>query len=413
MKKLGLVVALASVLAGSCKYVDAISNATDEVAGMSCSALKSGDLSSVELTGNAQGQAKVRAFIKAVHALHATATGMENTLYAACRDIAKASGKKRELKQIDAQDKESLGLEGNKTKRTCELAISALATANVQVEVAYVAPKCTLAVDPVLECLASCGNVVEPGKLAASCEGGELSAQCEGKCQGTCEGKAAFACEGTCSAQCSGSCSGGFKGQCGGQCSGACDGAAMARAGSCAGVCEGSCDVNASGTCTAECRGECSGSCESSAQVQCDGACKGGCEGTMKAPQCTGQFKPPVVDASCHAACVGAATAEVVCEKPQFEAGVSGGSKDLRQALRKHVPLVMTAVRVNAERALASAQAVVDAGASIQGSLGDVGGDAVSCLTAGIALAGSATVNIKGSIEISGKAKGYAGTSTP
>ena len=83
-------------------------------------------------------------------------------------------------------------------------------------------------------------------------------------------------------------------------------------------------------------------------------------------PSCQGEFKPPVVNASCHAACGSQADAKLQCTKPSASVSIEGSPK-LAATLRKFLPAVIDIVTERSGRMLASVKAIGETGAELKG----------------------------------------------
>jgi hypothetical protein len=260
--------------------------------------------------------------------------------------------------------------------------------------------------------MAACGAAIEPGKLEASCSGGEISGKCDAECKGKCTVDAGAQCTGTCKANCSGKCEAGFKGTCGGKCEGKCDG--KASTGACAGTCDGKCDAKAEGTCTGTCDGKCSATCEMKAAAKCEGSCSGGCSAQIKEPKCSGEFKPPTVNVECQQSCTNRAAATAKCDPPAVRVVANGkvntDVQKLVAALSKNLPGIIKISAGGGAKIKLGVEGIAKTGKGMVDAIGDAGGKAIACVTSGVtATANAATsidVNVKASVSVSASAPG-------
>jgi hypothetical protein len=213
-------------------------------------------------------------------------------------------------------------------------------SANVagELQIKFEPAKCQASLDVAVSAAAECDVDVDPGSIEAKCSGScEVSAEvaaecqaegtlectgkapnfeCSGSCQGDCQLEVAAACEGTCRGTCNGECS---VTNAQGDCAGTCDG-----------MCEGTCELTAGGSCSGSCEGSCTydpggASCEAGATASCDVSAMADakCEG-----KCEGKVEPPEVSAECQASVEAKANASVECTPPslsvsfQFAAGL-------------------------------------------------------------------------------------------
>ena len=213
-------------------------------------------------------------------------------------------------------------------------------SANLQggLQIKFEPAKCQASLDVAVSAAAECDVEVDPGSIEAKCMGScEVSAEvaadcqamgtlectgkapnfeCSGSCQGDCQLDVAASCEGTCNGTCTGTCS---VTNAQGDCAGACDG-----------MCQGTCELEAGGSCSGSCEGSCTydpggASCEAGATASCDVSAMADakCEG-----KCEGSVEPPEVSAECQASVEAKANASVECTPPslsvsfQFAAGL-------------------------------------------------------------------------------------------
>jgi hypothetical protein len=338
---------------------------------------------------------------------------MEAELIAGCREIAKPLGATDE--ELKGEPGEGKGAEKvcGVAKAKLDVAIKASAEAKLAVE--FTEPKCYVDVEAVQKCFAECDVAVQPGELKASCQGGEISGKCEAECKGACTLDAGAQCTGTCSAQCSGKCDAKFSGRCGGNCDGMCDG--KQTKGKCAGSCEGKCDAQAEGSCGGTCDGKCSGGCQVKATGKCEGSCSGDCSVQMKAPKCSGEFRPPKVDATCQTNCGAKAAASAKCDPPGLKIVARGKASaetpKLIAALQAGLPAIVKVQLGLSKKVLTAADNVKGAGAAMGDAALKAGGKAAACVKAAVdaTVSASASVNVsvKASASVSGSAKAGGG----
>ena len=374
-----------------------------------CDELKTGDIAKIEIKGAAE--AKVKGFLEGAYGLNKALVDMEIGLVASCGQLGKDLGMAEDKLKAEPNG------DGKAGEKVCaavaaEVKAKLAANADAKLAVAIEPPKCYADIDTMTKCLGDCGSPVDPGKLEASCQGGEISGKCDAECKGKCSVEAGGQCTGTCKASCSGKCDAGFKGTCGGKCDGKCDG--KNSAGKCAGQCDGKCDAQAEGTCTGTCDGKCSGSCELKAGAKCTGNCSGGCSAEIKEPKCSGEFKPPSVDPSCQINCSAKAAANAKCDPPNVKITVNGkANADIQKlvaALQVSLPAIAKIQLGTAKQIGANVKGLVEAGAGLKDVAASAGGKAIACMAAGIEMAGSATasvdVNVKASASVSGSVGG-------
>jgi hypothetical protein len=277
-----LLLGLASPLLMNC-------NGLPGIPGASCDELKTGDFANFKLEGNAEATAKFKGFLESVFTLDKLAAEMEVGLIASCGELGTAIGMgPAEVKADPA------GGEG--AKKVCEAVaakvggmIKANAEAKLSVEIGE--PKCYADIEALTKCFGECGAAISPGEFKAACEGGELAGTCEGDCSGSCSAEAGVQCKGTCS-----------------------------------GTCEGKCDgKDSKGNCAGKCDGKCSAGCKLEGGAKCEGTCSGGCSVEIKAPKCTGEFKPPSVSADCQMSCQDCGERQLRSTDRQDQGGWQGG----------------------------------------------------------------------------------------
>jgi hypothetical protein len=404
-----LVMGVSSPLLVNCSSVpsgvlpDQVKDVADAAGG--CDEMASGDFASLDMKGDAKANAKVRGFLEAAFSLKKVSADMEADLSASCTTIGKGLG---------MTDDE---LKGEGAEKICgavkaKLDVAVKGQAEAKLAVDFQEPKCYVDVEAMQKCFADCDVAISPGELKASCQGGEISGKCDAECKGTCSVDAGAACTGSCSAQCSGKCDANFSGKCGGTCDGKCDG--KNTRGKCAGSCEGKCDAQAEGSCGGTCDGKCSGGCEVKATGKCEGSCSGGCSAEMKAPKCSGEFRPPKVDATCQTNCGAKAAGSVKCDPPRLTIVARGKANaetpKLVSALQAGLPGVIKVQLGLGKRVLTAADNLKGAGAAMGDAALKVGGKAAACVKAAVDASVSATasvnVNVKASASVSGSAKG-------
>jgi hypothetical protein len=348
--------------------------ALSKLPGGECKALETGNFASVTVNGGASVKGKVVAFLEAAKGLQNLSIEVEAGLIRSCAELGVAIG-------MPAADLKAEPDEGKGAEAVCEKVsarIEAIVKAGGELEIGIAPPRCYANVEAMTQCLAGCGAAVEPGKLEASCEGGEIAGSCSGECNGTCSAQGGVQCDGECEGQCNGKCDGKDN-------SGACDG---------------------------RCEGRCQGECKVSGEAKCNGTCTGSCSVEMKAPKCTGEFKPPKVDASCHARCSAKLAKSARCEPPQVFADAKGEAsaelKKLALALRAKLPAIVKIQLAVGKRAALAAEAVVDAGGELPGVVGEAGMEALACVGAGIDMAASASASVSVSVEASASVSGSA-----
>jgi hypothetical protein len=278
--------------------------------------------------------------------------------------------------------------------------------ANARVEVDSTPPVCRVSVDGYAQCMGRCDASYTPAQVPR-CEGGEIRGRCSGQCSGRC----AVEVHGSCSGRCEGTCSGSCTGICQGHCEGTC--AVRAADGSCNGACQGTCQ----GSCSAGCTGGCEGQCELSGQAHCEAECRGGCSVQYTEPVCTGRLVPPQADVNCNASCEARVHAEATCTPGHTTVRVEGGVTPDIQAragrLRAAVESGMPAVRAAADklqRLQASAQALVQSGSQVAGSIQMLGLEAIACASQATTTLPRATVSVSVSVEVSASVSGSVGS---
>ncbi|NUP10329.1 MAG: hypothetical protein HOW73_30130 [Polyangiaceae bacterium] len=394
-----VVLGVGSPMLASCEALNSVAKDPTKLAEAAegCPEFDKGDFSGIQL------DAKLRGLLDASAKFDKVAADMEMGLIQSCGELGKA------LKMNEA-DLKAEPKDGEGAKKVCGAVAGKLdafmkANASAKISVTVTAPKCYADIDAMTKCFEECGSPVSPGEFKASCQGGEVSGECSGKCEGSCDVEPGSAsCKGSCKGSCSGKCEASFSGKCGGNCKGKCDG--KNATGKCAGTCEGSCDAQAEGSCGGQCDGSCSASCEVKApKAKCEGRCSGSCDVEMKAPSCSGEFKPPKVSIECQASCAAKAQASLKCDPPGVVVLVNGQASAevtaVVEGLKKALPKI-------AEINLTKGKAVLKAGEQLVGqvkgatdAIGKAGVKAATCATVAVAGVGSAVAGISASVEVS------------
>jgi len=362
------------------------------------------------LEGELEG--KVKAALAAGAHLQEIAAEVEGEVVAACSGLAKDLG----ASDDDLKPKEDGP--GKKAEAACGVASKLIgdfkAKAKGKVVVDIKPPKCTASMEASVDCAAKCDATVKPGEVKATCEGGEISGQCDAKCEGKCTVDASAACEGACSGLCKGECSAEISGKCDGDCAGKCDG--KDSKGKCAGTCEGKCKGNADAQCNGTCKGSCSASCEMQAKGECKGTCSGKCSVEMKAPKCSGEVKPPEVSAECKANCDAEVNGKAECTPATVFVKVEGAADvdaamKLKAALTKNLPALLKismGMKGKLEGVVGSVKAAVEgAKAAVEGG-GAAALKVAGCFAASLEAQAKASVSINVSVKASASASGSA-----
>jgi hypothetical protein len=361
---------------------------------------------------DAKLEGKVKASLAAGANLQKLAVDIEADVAGACAGLAK------DLGATDDEIAPKSDGPGEKAKAACEAAATYIGKVKAEVggkiTVKAQEPKCRASIDAMANCAATCDANIEPGSAEVKCEGGEVSGTCEGECSGSCAVEAGAECDGSCGASCTGSCSAGFSGKCGGNCDGKCDG--KNTKGKCEGNCDGKCDAQAEGSCSGSCKGSCSGRCEMQGKADCKGSCSGGCSVELKAPECSGEVKPPEMSAECQANCDAELNANLECDPPSLTVTIEGAAnaeaaQKLQAAFRTHLPALfkvtlgmkgrLESVMANVEASVKGLDAVVKADASTMMKIG-------GCVAGAIKAQADAAVSINVSVEASASASGSA-----
>ncbi len=400
---------LASPMLVNC---DAIKGAASAM-GAGCDEFNTGNFAELKFQGMApQVEGKIKGFLSASYDLKKILVDMETGLMASCGKLGKDIGVTDEEMKAEAGG----GKGAEKICGAVAAKISGMLKGNAsgKLSLEIGAPKCSVDVQAMTKCFGECGGVVKGGELKASCSGGEISGKCDAECKGECSVEAGASCTGTCSAECSGSCDAGFSGTCGGKCDGKCDGKDSKNK-ACKGKCDGKCDASAKGSCTGTCGGKCSGGCKAKAGAKCEGSCSGGCSVEMKAPKCSGDFKPPSVSVDCQLSCAAKGLAYTTCEAPSLKVKIDGkANADLEKlvaALQADLPEILKIQLGVAKKIGVAGAAVAKAGVDVKAALNpSMGLKAAGCIAAGLEASVSASmsidVNIKASASVGGSAKG-------
>ncbi|WP_235880014.1 hypothetical protein [Polyangium aurulentum] len=399
--------------AGGLAVPDAVKEAADAAGG--CDEFGRGDIKALSFKGDAKADGKVKAFLQASYDINKVTVEMEQGLIASCSELGKNLG-------MSGGDLKAEAGGGKGAEKVCGAVAAKIqgimkANADAKLAVEFDPPKCYADVEGMAQCLDQCGSPIEPGKLEASCEGGEISGKCDAQCKGKCTVDAGAQCNGTCKASCSGKCEANFKGTCGGKCDGKCDG--KNTSGECKGTCEGKCDAKAEGTCGGTCEGSCSATCEMKAAANCQGSCSGGCSAQVKEPKCSGDFKPPQVDPSCQQTCANRAAASAKCDPANVRITANGKvNSDINKligALNKSLPTIVKLQMGAGPKLKVGAEAVVRGADGLIQASSDLGGKALACIKAGAEATTRATssidVNVKASVSVSASASGKVGGS--
>jgi len=280
------------------------------------------------------------------------------------------------------------------------------ASASLEITVVSRPPRCEVSMDAYASCAAECDATVEPGEVDIQCEGGEIVGTCSAECTGSC----GVEIEGECRGECEGTCNGGCRGTCQGACEGTC--AQRGPDGQCNGRCDGTCR----GSCSASCQGSCEGTCWVSGEASCSGECRGGCSVEYQEPRCTGEVRPPRVEAECQASCDARLNAEAHCEPGYTEVTIEG---DIDSNIEERVTALRNAFRVGfgnikmvaekLRRLGESGRVMVETVGDIPSAVGSLGLQAASCASQAVAAIPRATASISVSVEVSASVSASAG----
>ena len=348
------------------------------IPGADCPALKDGNFANLKLEGGAEVEGKLKGFLEAVYNLDKLALEMETGLIESCSELGKAMG--MEGPEVDGVTPDS----GEGAKKVCgavaakvEANISASADVTLSVEIGE--PKCSVDIDAMSECLGTCGPAIDPGEFEASCEGGEISGECSGECSGSCTIEAGAECGGTCN-----------------------------------GTCEGKCDgEDSSGSCAGKCEGSCSASCQVEGKAECAGSCSGGCSVDLKAPTCSGTFKPPSVSVDCHANCSAKLAGSATCEPPSLSIKVEGEAAAELEAtvkgLEVSLPKIIAIWKGMGVKLVATGEALVKQGQELPSIASKAGLQGIACIGMAAEMAVSASASISVNVEASASVGGSVG----
>lgn len=347
------------------------------IPGADCPALKDGNFASLKLEGGAEVEGKLKGFLEAVYNLDKLALDMETGLIESCGELGKAMG------IADAElTAEPDGGEG--AKKVCgavaakvEGNIKAAGEVSLSVEIGE--PKCYVDIAAMSDCLGTCGPAIDPGEFEASCEGGEVSGECSGECSGGCTLEAGA--------------------ECGGKCNG---------------TCEGKCDgEDSSGSCAGKCEGSCSATCEVEGAAECKGSCSGGCSVELKAPKCSGTFKPPSVSVDCHANCAAKLAADLHCDPPSLSIKLEGeASADLEatiKGLEVALPKIILIWKGMGAQLVTTGEALVKQGQELPNIASKAGLQGIACIAMAGKMAVSASASISVNVEASASVGGSVG----
>lgn len=346
--------------------------------GAGCPALQSGNFAELNFQGEAAG--KLKGFIETVYNFDKLALEIEGDLIGACKELGVAVG-------IPEADLAAEPGGGDGAKKACEATANKVkaiidGAGSISLNIEIGEPRVEVDVEAMMSCLSECGAAIDPGQLEASCEGGEISGTCEAECTGTCTVEAGADCSG-----------------------------------SCAGTCEGTCNgEESSGKCEGTCEGKCSTECKMEGKADCSGTCSGGCSAEIKAPKCSGEFKPPSVDAECHSGCVAetAGSAKVVPPSINItvDGEVSGEVTALIDGLKVALPKIVAIGQARAGQLVGTAKGLVEAGAELPSIASSAGLEAVGCIAMAVDMVAGASASLSVSVEMSASVSGSASGST-
>lgn len=397
---------VASPMISGCEALGGIAGAAG-IENPDCSAeFEAGDFAKLKADAGLKG------FLDASAQFNKVVVKLEADLIASCKELGEAL--KVDAASLDAKPEGGKGAEKVCGAVAAKISGVLKASGKATISLEITAPKCYADVEVMTACFGECGSPIQPGELKASCEGGEISGKCEGKCEGSCAVEAGAECKGTCSATCEGKCEASFSGTCGGNCDGKCDG--KNAKGKCAGKCEGKCDAQAKGQCGGTCDGKCDASCEVKGSASCKGECRGGCDVEMKAPKCSGEFKPPKVSIDCQAKCAAKGAASLTCDPPAIKVVAKGElNTDLNElvgALQAKLPNIVK-IQLGSAKSLGTAAVglVTQLKGAVSGAA-SAGLKAAGCMAMAVESTVSASasieVNVSASASVGGAAEGKA-----
>jgi hypothetical protein len=150
-------------------------------------------------------------------------------------------------------------------------------------------------------------------------------------------------------------------------------------------------------------------------KADCKGSCSGGCSAEMKAPKCSGEYKPPNVDVQCHANCVAKTAGQVKCSPPGATVKIEGDAKaqaDLK-AIADGLQVALPKIKVIAEgmlpRLKATGEVLVQTGKDLPQIASKAGLQAVACIAMAAEMAVSASASVSVNVEASASVSGSAG----
>jgi hypothetical protein len=287
-----------------------------------------------DLGATAEAQ-KVEAFLATGARFETQSRALTNEVEATCRAMARDLGL---TVRTAGPGERQVVVTCEALSAEIESIVDAALPAGSRLDVEFVPPRCSVAVDAMAQCVAEC-DVNVSADVAVTCTEGRLVGGCSGTCMGECSVRGEIACDARCEGTCTGSCTGTCVGACDGECS------AVDGEGNCIGTCSGTCN----GSCTGSCSGSCSGTCVADVSGSCTGTCAGSCDVDFVAPRCEGQAQVQA-DAQCQAACEADVSLDAQCTEPSVAIYASAEIDPAAQA--RLVALVET-LRVNYPRFLA------------------------------------------------------------
>jgi hypothetical protein len=399
-----------------------------------------GSVGTLQLGGDAQ------AFVQAGADVVALANKMEGGVLTACEGIdadlmvtdtwtamgPMAMGGSTDNEMTEACHQASVAISG---------ILQGSAGAQADCSLSVSAGQCQVSASAEATCEGQCSasGSCTPPDVTVACQAGDLSGQCSAMCEAnaTCEGSATVEaqCQGSCEADCTGNCVPGTlpKVHCEGTCMGNCTGTCTAMGGTgmmvqsatCTGTCSGDCDAECDYTpgtpahCEGTCQGTCNGNCKITATggVSCSGmaTCRGGCSVMVTAPQCEGQIKPAMCNASadCQASCSSHASLTATCTPPsahlECSASASANVQTLVTTLSKNLPPIISAVQTQGPLAAQATANLATTGAAVVGDIGSASGKALACAEAAVSAAASASVSINVTVMASASVSGSCG----
>jgi hypothetical protein len=133
------------------------------------------------------------------------------------------------------------------------------------------------------------------------------------------------------------------------------------------------------------------------AKGKCEGSCTGKCDVEMKAPQCSGEVKPPEMSAECKGNCDAKLSAELECTPPMVQVTFTGAAdmeavNKLKAALEADLPALLK-VSVGMKGALE--KAAVSVKSSVEGVAGAVKADSSALLKAGACIKSAVEAQVR------------------